>query len=72
MTVSLRLNNEDSEVLKAYAALNHLSVSELIRKAVFERIEDEYDIKAYDEALAEYKKNPVTYSFEDIEKELGL
>ena len=72
MTISLRLNNDDSKMIKAYAALNGISVSELVRRSVFERIEDEYDLKIYNEALADYKKNPKTYSLEDIESELGL
>ena len=72
MTISLRLNNEDTDLIKAYAALNGISVSELVRKAVIERIEDEYDLKTYDKALSEYRKNPVSYSLEDVERELGL
>lgn len=35
-----------------------------------ERIEDEYDLKAYEEAMAEFKKNPVTYSHEEVWSEL--
>lgn len=72
MNISLRLNNEDAQLIKSYAALNGISVSEAVRRAVIERIEDEFDLKAYDEALSEYKKNPVTYSLEEIERELGL
>lgn len=72
MTISLRLNDEDTLLIKKYAELNHLSVSELIRQAVIERIEDEYDLKAYEKAMEEYKKNPITYSLDEVERELGL
>ena len=72
MTISLRLNEQDTELIKSYAALQNVSVSELIRRIVLERIEDEYDLKEYEKALAEYKANPVTYSLDDVEKELGL
>jgi hypothetical protein len=72
MTISLRLNNDDTQLIKSYAALNGISVSEAIRRAVIERIEDEFDLKAYNEALSEYKKNPVTYSLSEIERELDL
>lgn len=34
--------------------------------------EDEFDLKLFDEAMEEYKKNPVTYSLEEVVKELGL
>lgn len=30
--------------------------------------EDESDLKAYEEAMEEYRKNPVTYSHEDVSK----
>lgn len=72
MTISLRLNEQDTELIKSYAALQNVSVSELIRRIVLERIEDEYDLKEYEKALAEYKANPITYSLDDVEKELGL
>ena len=72
MTISLRLNDEDSELIRAYAALNGITVSELIRRSVLERIENEYDLKAYEEAMAAYQKNPVTFSLEYVIKELEL
>ena len=56
MTISLRLSEEDTQLIKSYAALNGISVSELIRRAVIERIEDEFDLKSYNESMAEYKK----------------
>ncbi|MBQ1238918.1 MAG: CopG family transcriptional regulator [Ruminococcus sp.] len=72
MTISLRLNTADSELVKAYAEMNGISVSELLRRSVMERIEDEFDLKAYEEAMAEYRKNPVTYSLEEVIEELDL
>lgn len=72
MTVSLRLNDSDSQLIKAYAEMNGISVSELLRKSVLERIEDEFDLKAYEKVMEEYRANPVTYSLEDVMKELEL
>ena len=34
------------------------------------KIEDELDLKAYERAYEEYLKNPVTFSFEEVLKEL--
>lgn len=72
MTISLRLSDKDTQLIKKYAELNHLSVSELIRQAVIERIETEYDLETFEKALTEYQNDPVTYSLEEVEKELGL
>ena len=72
MTISLRLNTADSELVKAYAEMKGISVSELLRRSVMERIENEFDLKAYEEAMAEYRKNPVTYSLEEVIEELDL
>lgn len=72
MTISLRLNDEDTMLIKKYAEINKISVSELIRQTVIERIENEYDLEMFDKAMAEYKNNPVTYSLDEAEKELGL
>lgn len=72
MTISLRLNEADTMLFKKYAELNGITISELVRQSVIERIEDEYDLKAYEKAMAEYKVNPVTHSLDEVERELGL
>ena len=72
MTISLRLPEEDTKLIKDYAKVNNMSVSDLIRQAVIEKIEDEIDLAAYNKAVEAYKKNPKTYTLEEVEKELGL
>lgn len=72
MSISVRLNEKEEKLLKDYARINNISISEFIRNAIMEKIEDEYDLKCYEEAMEEYKKNPKTYTLEEIEKELGL
>lgn len=59
-------------LFKKYAEMNGITVSELVRQSVLQRIEDEYDLKAFEKAMADYLKNPVTYSLDEVEKELGL
>ena len=72
MTVSVRLNEEDEKLIKAYAEMNNMSLSELIRKSIMEKIEDEFDLKSYEKAIKEYKRNPKTYTLDEAKKELGL
>ena len=72
MTISLRLSDSDTMLYKNYAKLHGMTVSELVRQSVIERIEYEYDLKAYEKAMEEYKSNPKTYSLDEVERELGL
>lgn len=72
MTISVRLNDKETELIKAYAKINNISLSDLIRNAVLEKIENEYDLECYKKAVEEYKKNPKTYTLDEVKKELGL
>lgn len=72
MTVSVRLNDKDTKLIKAYADMNNISISDLIRNAVIEKIEDEYDLKCYYQAMEEYKKNPKTYAHEEVKKMMEI
>ncbi len=72
MTISVRLSDKDMELIKTYAKLNNISLSDLIRSAVMEKIEDEYDLECYNKAIEEYKNNPKTYTLDEVKKELGL
>ncbi|CDA30590.1 toxin-antitoxin system protein [Clostridium sp. CAG:492] len=72
MTISVRLSEEDTKLIKAYAEMNNTTLSDLIRNAIIEKIEDEYDLKCYEKAIEEYKKNPVTYTHEQVAQLLEL
>lgn len=72
MGLNLRVKPEEESIIRAYAEVHGMGVSEFLRKAALERIEDELDLKLYNEAMEEYKKNPVTYTLEEVEKELDL
>ncbi len=72
MTISVRLSDRDTELIKAYADINNISLSDLIRSAVLEKIENEYDLESYNKAIEEYKNNPKTYTLKEVKEELGL
>ena len=71
-TISLRLSEYEDNLIKNYAALKKRNISELIRQAIVERIEDECDLLLYETATKEYIKDPKTYSLSEVEQELGL
>lgn len=72
MALSLRLSEEETNLIKNCAKHKNTTVSQLIRDSVIQRIEDEYDLYAYKKAMAAYKKNPVTYSQQEVAKMLDL
>ena len=49
-----------------------MTASEFVRQTVLERIETEYDLHIYEEALSKFMQDPVTYSLDEVEQELGI
>ena len=72
MAISLRLSNEDTLLIKKYASLHNISISDLFRQAVMEKIEDEYDLQCYEKAMQDYISDSETFTLEEVEKELAL
>ena len=68
MSISLRVSAEDEQLIKRYAEVHNMSVSEFIRKAVIEKLEDELDLMTYRKAMQEYKADPQTYTLEEVKK----
>lgn len=71
-TVTVRLNQEEEVFFKGYAQLVGENLSSLFKKALEKAIEDEYDLKIYQQALKEYQEEPETLSHADFKKELGF
>ena len=57
MSFSIRLTEEEKMLASSYAKLHSLSLAEAFKRALFERIEDEYDISVADEAYSDYLKS---------------
>lgn len=72
MAFSIRLTEDEKALAESYARLHSVSLAEAFKRALFERIEDEYDISVADEAYREYLKNPKTYTHEEARELLGL
>lgn len=66
MVLSIRFTDEEVKVLKKYAALEGISVSELIRSSVFEKIEDVLDLGLVEEGLKQYQKDKKTYTLAEV------
>lgn len=72
MVVSIRMTNEERQLADAYAKICGVSLSEAIKRAYFDKIEEEYDIALADAAIKEYEKNPKTISHEEMKKMFNL
>ena len=54
-TITLKVSEADKKFMQAIAKFEGVSLSELIRTKNLEAIEDEYDARVADLALAEYE-----------------
>ena len=68
--ISIRLSNEDLKLFREYAEVHGMTLTELIRKSVLEKIEDEHDLEELRKALS--NPNPEFFSVEEVDEELGL
>jgi hypothetical protein len=59
--------------MESYAKVQGVSLSDAIKDAFFEKLEDEYDLKIIREYEAEKAKGNMQYfSLAEVKKELGL
>ncbi|MCL2493546.1 MAG: DUF6290 family protein [Clostridiales bacterium] len=71
-TTAIRLSEEESRLIKSYAKAKRRSVSDVIRLAILDQIEDEYDLALFEKAKAEHEADPVTYTLKEVMEEFGL
>ncbi len=57
MTFSIRLTKEEKKLATNYANIHSLSLEEAFKRALFEKIEDEYDIAIAEKSYEEYLKD---------------
>lgn len=57
MAFSIRLTEEEKLLADSYAKIHSLSLGEAFKRALFEKIEEEYDIAVADDAYREYVKD---------------
>ncbi len=73
MAFSIRLNEQEKQLADSYARLHSISIGEAFKQALFEKIEDEFDLAVADEAYAEYlESGKKSAPIEDLWKELDL
>lgn len=73
MSFSIRMNQEERAVAESYAKLHSMSLGEAFKRALFEKVEDEYDIAVGEQAYKEYlESGKQSKPFSELRKELDL
>lgn len=73
MAFSIRLTEQEKSIADSYARLHSMSLGEAFKKALFEKIEEEYDITVFDEAYSEYiNSGKESKPISDLWQELDL
>lgn len=75
MSFSIRLTANEKALAESYAKIHAISLGEAFKRALFEKIEDEYDIAVADEAYADYvnsgcKSTPVEEFWRELDAEV--
>jgi hypothetical protein len=73
MAFSIRLTEQKKELAESYAKLHSLSLGEAFKKALFDKIDEKFDVAVYDEAYKEYEKSGrKSRPIDELWKELNL
>lgn len=72
MVFSIRLTEEERALAESYAKIHSQSLAEAFKRALFEKIEDEYDVVVAEEAYDEYvksgqKSRPISELWEELD-----
>ena len=75
MAFSIRLTEEEKKLAESYAKLHSISLGEAFKRALFERIEDEFDFIIAEDAYQEYldngsKSTPVADFWRELDAEV--
>ena len=70
--LSIRLNEEEKRIIDTYAKFNNKTITQVVKEAILEKIENEFDLNELNKAIEEYEKNSVSYSNDEVWKMLGI
>ena len=71
--VSIRFNDDEEEILKNYVKSKGLNLSQYIKNIIFEKIEEEYDLKSIQEYLKAKSEGTLNlFPFEEAIKEWDI
>ena len=70
--INLKLSQDELALFNAFAASKKTTIEKLLKKTLFEKIEDEYDEKIGNEALIELRAHTYTFTVKELQDKYNL
>lgn len=72
MTFEVTFDDKEGAIVENYMRATGLTISEIVQRAILERIfDDDADLYAYEVARDKYKKNPCAETLAELKKHFG-
>lgn len=73
MAFSIRMTEQEEQLAKSYSKIHNISLGEAFKQALFEKIEEEFDLAVAKEAYEEYEQGgKVSRPISELWEELNL
>lgn len=73
MKYEIDFDDKEAELVESYMERMNMNISAVARQAILEMIfDDDNCLRLYEDAMAEYKKNPTTYTLNEVKTQLGI
>ena len=73
MKYEIDFDDKEAAIVEDYLKDRNQSISQVARQAILEMIfDDDYCLSLYEKAMEEYKKNPTTFTLEEVKTQLGM
>lgn len=73
MKYEIDFDDKEATIVENYLKRMDMSISQVARQAILEMIfDDDYCLSLYEKAMEEYKKNPTTYTLDEVKAHLGM
>lgn len=70
--ITIRLDDKEIHLIKHHTKAKGITISALLRNAIFDRIDDDIDLQLYRDAKEAHDHQSKVLSFDDMMKELEL
>lgn len=71
-TINLNLSHEEFLLFNDFAKMKKTTIENLLKKTLFEKIEDEHDVMMAEEALFEFSMDSDTFTAKEMQQKYNL